>query len=49
VIESIAEYTTTVSTPLEEPFVVSGDVLVCEREREFLSSGGNRIDPKRRM
>ncbi|MGA9365060.1 MAG: hypothetical protein WBW16_11915 [Bacteroidota bacterium] len=45
----MAEYTTTVSTPFEEPFVVSGDVLVCEREREVLSSEKNRIHVKRRM
>ena len=49
VMESIAEYTTMVSTPFEEPFVVSEDVLLCEKEREFLSSGENRMDVKRRM
>jgi hypothetical protein len=49
VMESAAEYTTTVSTPFEELFVVSGDVLVCDREKEFLSRGEKRIDVKRRM
>jgi hypothetical protein len=49
VMESMAEYTTTVSTPFEDPFVVSGGVLVCEREKEFPSSRENRIDVERRM
>jgi hypothetical protein len=31
--ESAAEYTTTVSTPFEDPFVVSGNVTVCEWEK----------------
>jgi hypothetical protein len=49
VMESVAEYTTTVSTPFEEPFVESGDGLVCEREMEILQRGDRRIDVKRRM
>jgi hypothetical protein len=49
VMESIAEYTTTVSTPFEDPFVVSGDVLVCEKEKEFVSRVEKREDVTRRM
>jgi hypothetical protein len=47
--ESAAEYTTTVSTPFEDPFVVSGDVTVCEREKGTLKREENERVVRRNM
>ena len=48
-IESEAEYTTTVSTPPEGGFVVSLDTLVCEREKDMAKREKKRTEIEKTM